>query len=470
MLALDHEHLHIWAREPSGRFVLQSGQGVAYRVYRNAEPLDELRAVLPPREADLLDIATVVYGSDRLAPRTWPNATADERVHQMNWARKLRLEVPVREPSYWQSKEISAALKAVLDELTGDSWEFVFVPAQKVQGRLVQMRHIEHNGRPVVLFSGGLDSLAGLLALVKNSQVGATLVSISSHSHLKHLQGDLVTALRKDFAGEFEQLQVKINHEKCDLHRQGRDQRARSFFYFVVAALTARRRGADAIHVLENGVTSLNLPINPLLTSTRATRTTHPLVLLAFERLVRGALDWATFRVELPHLRQTKAEMVLPFATARRSMIAATVSCARVREKKWCGTCTACLLRRQVLWAVGLRDLDEEEQKFYRCDIFRDFAQEDFAGHSNWYFLATLDHVGSILKDPTFVLDHPSILRVASAWAASRGIDPVQLLQELVEMHLRYAREWQSVFVRTGARYGELHKLALRSELIRSMA
>ncbi|MDA2915155.1 hypothetical protein MYX77_14610, partial [Acidobacteriia bacterium AH_259_A11_L15] len=62
-------------------------------------------------------------------------------------------------------------------------------------------------------------------------------------------------------------------------------QRSRSFLYASLATAVAGVFGLRRIRFYENGVVSLNLPISAQVIGARATRSTHPKALKAFERL-----------------------------------------------------------------------------------------------------------------------------------------------------------------------------------------
>lgn len=468
---------HRWVRDGvSGELFTILDKGEQYSLHRDITALNQFRSEIPAMEADLIDIASAVFGSDRLARR--PNGF---RAGSLHWARNIHLDVPVRNPDFWNESVNVGHLRDVLDELTGDAWSFDFYAS--VPAPIASQLRFRTKPQPVALFSGGLDSLAGVLDLVVRERNRALrLVSVSSNSHIQHLQAETIHALQQRTDALLDPFQFRINHRRPtlpsgtentstdervtsnkNLKEQGRRQRARSFFYFVIATILARRTQTDRIYVLENGVTSINLPINPVLSSTRVTRTTHPLVLLAFERFIKLVLNWPMFRVELPHLLKTKAELVAPYAAGYQDLIAKTVSCARVINGAWCGTCTACLLRRQVLWSVGLGELDTLEQKDRSLrDIFATFNDSNDDDDRRWYFLSTLDHVADLLQNPHIIASHPSVLLTAVAWSEARGLDASTLQESIVTLHKRYAGEWIDVLLHAAKRYGAIQELLSR--------
>lgn len=455
---------HVWRRDSHGRgFVLNGIESIpSSSVAQNMQTLDEFPAQLAVREADLLDIATVVFGTDRLTPRPTSDSQ-DPGAHFLDWRRELHVEVPVRDAAYWRTDSVRAAIERTLAELTDDTWKFEFVESQPPLRGSKQLRLLQpSDGRPVALFSGGLDSLAGTLSHARAHGQIPWLVSVASHTPTTRQQDNLIQLLQQHLRQTPEKLLFRINNEGLKPRDLAKRQRARSFLYFVVAALVARRVGTTDVMVFENGVTSLNLPISPILTSTRVTRTTHPLVLIAFEQMIRVVLEWPTFRMQSPHMYNTKAEMVGAVADAR-TLIAGTVSCARVRTGPWCGTCTACILRRQVLWASGLADLDREEcitrykdRHKRTVDIFGSFADGTIPDDRRWYFLATLDHASRMLRDRNTLASEPSLVLVARANALRAGTSPTEEMKKMIDLHARYALEWLNVLDRAQSSYPNL--------------
>jgi 7-cyano-7-deazaguanine synthase in queuosine biosynthesis len=451
---------HVWRRDEGGRgLVLASAAGVGAGVSRRVGTLHEFPAQLTPREADLLDIATAVFGSDRLAPRPPSDGRSGEGAHFLNWRREIRLEVPVRDLDFWAVDRNRAAIERTLAEMTDDTWQLTAYQSDPPAGAPRQLRLFRPvDGAPVALFSGGLDSLAGTLAHFEAHRRFPWLVSVASLSHTVERQRALVAALAAETGVMPEHIEFSVHNSGVEVRELGKRQRARSFLYLVLAALVARRVEATEVQVLENGVTSLNVPLSPFLTSTRVTRTTHPLVLLTFEALVREVLEWPAFRLTGPHLFETKAEMVRPIRRYA-SLIAQTESCARVRTGEWCGTCTACILRRQVLWEAGAEVVDHGERARYGTDIFARYDAKGLDAAQRWYFLATIDHVSRILHSPQSLLSEPSVVRVIAALCARGDRDPNALGSDIVRLHQRYADEWVRVLDRARADYPGLTPL-----------
>ncbi|MBV1710791.1 MAG: hypothetical protein KUA37_02135, partial [Desulfomicrobium sp.] len=119
---------------------------------------------VPDSFQDLLEIATYVYSADQAIPR----GADDVDSFGHGWRRDLHFIIPVRKPDFWNGDDIHQALRSTLGFLSDDNYHFEFVKlkeAQAFQGYL----KFDDDGRlfgypeQVVMFSGGLDSLAGAI-------------------------------------------------------------------------------------------------------------------------------------------------------------------------------------------------------------------------------------------------------------------------------------------------------------------
>jgi hypothetical protein len=70
-----------------------------------------------PIHHDLLVVSAAVEYADRRTPR---------RISR--WARDFNITVPVVEMATWQRPDVQASLRAALRHLTGDGWQFTFIP------------------------------------------------------------------------------------------------------------------------------------------------------------------------------------------------------------------------------------------------------------------------------------------------------------------------------------------------------
>lgn len=118
--------------------------------------LDGWRA---PREAlDLLLLGAMAYCADKTALRA---KAAD------GWTRNLDITIPVNDPKQWQGNSIGS----VLNFLTGDQWtvDTYKEPMSPIGGLKLVPDKLASVGPidAVCLFSGGLDSLTGVIDLLE---------------------------------------------------------------------------------------------------------------------------------------------------------------------------------------------------------------------------------------------------------------------------------------------------------------
>jgi hypothetical protein len=347
-------------------------------VFLNIEDIrEDLAETIPPRFLDLMEIAAYVYAGDQAVGRAKGGSlvvTEEDPELGRGWRRDLRFRIPVRQPDFWSAPEVRDTLTATLGFLSGDTYEFAYERLTKgapFQGRF------DFGGTPfdgdigdVILFSGGLDSLAGA---VQESLLDCRRILLVNHrSTEKHTKRhDRLVAGLNRLAGDAKPRHLRVRVNKKALLGKEFTQRSRSFLYASIGATVSDLLGLDRLRFYENGVVSLNLPLLPQVVGSRATRTTHPRVLDGFARLF-SLVKGKTFAVENPFLWKTKAEVVRVLAEAgAASLIADSRSCAKTREGSdehpHCGVCSQCVDRRFAILATGLGASDPAGR--YACDL-----------------------------------------------------------------------------------------------------
>jgi len=260
--------------------------------------------------------------------------------------------------------------------MSDDSYEFTFT---RLNQEPPVDRYFDHgpggltnfNPESVVLFSGGLDSLAGVVqeAFIENHRLA--LVSHRSSVKTAKRQRDLVDCINQIGEAPLFHIPVWI-HKGKELGREY-TQRTRSFLFSSLGAVIARIYDLWFIRLYENGVISLNLPISGQEIGARASRTTHPLVLKGFSELFSKLFN-GNFRVENPFIWKTKGEIVdLIVRAGYGDLIKYTSSCTHTWEmtKLWthCGRCSQCIDRRFAVLGTG--NADKEPAEMYRVDLLR---------------------------------------------------------------------------------------------------
>lgn len=331
-----------------------------------------LQSTISPRLVDFLEIASYVYSADCATSRgtAWSDDASTEP-----WARDFAFVIPVRDLAFWKSPEITHCLAEVLSFLSNDKYSFNFVPLERDRANQEYFAFGDKEDWPfysperVVMFSGGLDSLAGA---VETARRGEKLVLVSHRpvSTLASRQKRLFGEFQKEFPQQLLHVPVWIN--KSGRLGQESTQRTRSFLYSALGTVVAESVQAGGVRFFENGIVSLNLPVADEAIRARASRTTHPIAMELFTSLC-SAVTGRSFTVDNPYLFKTKTDVVQTLSTTRSAhLIPHTCSCAHSMFKpksQWhCGTCSQCIDRRFAIAAAGLLAHDSDSD--YVSDVF----------------------------------------------------------------------------------------------------
>lgn len=335
---------------------------------------------IDPQFLDLVEIAAYVYSADQATTRCRVDA---DRFGE-DWRRDFHFHIPVRSPALWKSPEVISALTDLLTFLSDDHFTFNFSPSKKKAGYEQQYLGFEnesHDGRAfdrVVMFSGGLDSLAGAMEEIlteKNRVVLVTHISTpKNNGFLASLKSQIASR-----AGQAKPHHVHVRASKVKRLGKEYTQRTRSFLFASFGATIARMLKLESLRFYENGVVSLNFPLSAQVIGARATRTTHPKVLQGFERLF-SAIGGGAFKVENPFLQDTKAGVIKRLAALGCSeMLQTSISCAhtweRTKQHTHCGMCSQCIDRRIAMVAADASAYDPLDR--YAHDIFIDDRPKD---------------------------------------------------------------------------------------------
>ena len=332
-----------------------------------------LLQTLRPRHTDLLEIASYIYAADSAVPRgvKWRDEGATE-----SWSRDFHFVIPVRDLTFWQQQKVNDSLCEVLEFLSDDTYKFEFV--QLTSDRPVE-HYLEINDEPswpflrpdrVLMFSGGLDSLAGAAETAARGE-NIVLVSHRSVSHLSSRQKRLIQGLKEKYPG------VKILHipvwvnKSSDLGREY-TQRTRSFLFCALGYVVADSIQANGVRFFENGIVSLNLPLADEVLRSRASRTTHPWEMQIMSDILCMVSE-RDFIVDNPFIFLTKKEVVEHLATAGAShLIGQSCSCThtmyQAKAQNHCGTCSQCIDRRIAIIAADQTEYDPVTD--YVSDVF----------------------------------------------------------------------------------------------------
>ena len=316
---------------------------------------------LPDRLLDLLEIASYVYCADRMTSRG-----ARDAVEYHSWSRTLEFVIRVRDEVFWNKPEVKKALSDALKFVTGDrEYRFDFQPGHSTSPTGLFDREefsvADEKDVSVILFSGGLDSLAGALERLINTDEQVCLVSHQSFQpSIIRTQEHLANALRSRFPN-------RVHHYRFRCSLKGirapeETQRSRSFLYTSVAFALAYAYKQNRFYVYENGVTSINFPRREDLANARASRTTHPQTIGLLQKFFSLFVD-EPFSIEIPFLWKTKTEVFESINdSGHPELIPSAVSCNKtfqnMGQATHCGECFQCVDRRIAAHASGSEDFD----------------------------------------------------------------------------------------------------------------
>lgn len=322
--------------------------------------LDQLmqREMYPSETAiDLAILAATVTAADTRISR--------QKDAQDSWSREIDLYMPVCDAELWSDN--AQLIERILRFLTGDIWRVSFRPRQKEMKSLIE-RHPKLLGATmdtVCLFSGGLDSFVGAIDLLEN---GKNPIFVSHYKDASTKSQEVCAAKLSKLYGDLgpRHIRANVSFDKNDLSGLGTETttRGRSFIFFALATLAADAiDGTTPIYVPENGLISLNVPLDPLRLGAWSTRTTHPFYMARWQEL----LDNLCLGAQLlnPYRFNTKGEMLSgsanPIFLAKNYNI--TISCSSITKGRWkkqppghCGYCTPCLVRRASIEAAFGKD------------------------------------------------------------------------------------------------------------------
>ena len=376
---------------------------------------DFVRSVyhLPDRCLDLLEIAAYVFAADRLTPRG-----SREAVEYQSWSRSFHFIVKVRDHELWRQSRVREALEASLCFATGDQgYEFTFQAGHSTpptnlfdsEGFLMEAdRELS-----IMLFSGGIDSLAGAVQRLEQTSDNVCLVSHLSQVGTIRTQRGLASALQRDYRGRVSTYQFKTHLQ--GVRSKEETQRSRPFLYGSIAFALAIAFGRDRFYICENGVTSLNFARRDDLFNARASRTTHPQTVGRLASLL-SIIAERPFAIEVPFLWHTKSDVVEYLKNSGRGhMLPSSVSCSRTYNSgpnaTHCGECFQCLDRRIGIYGADADGLDNES--LYAANIITssipstegkttavDYLRQA-ANFSNWnlhyFYNQTLDELQTLL-------------------------------------------------------------------------
>lgn len=308
---------------------------------------------------DLLAVAIAVYCADRVVMR-------DEGPD--GWTRHIQVDVPVRRPDRWDNDLLEQAISF----LTGDHWRLKLRCGQPHPGLRTTGRSLI-TPDAVALFSGGVDSLAGVCT---SRQAGETmaLASYYDEGSTGRLQKQLVATLGSDHPHC--QFRIEwVNRPRSTNRRNPKEptSRSRSLLFLALGLLVACAQGARRLQMAENGYIALNVPLHQGRIGSLSTRSAHPQFVDDLNQVI-GGTDLGV-QIDNPYLLMTKGEVAECLMQHASHVAWTTVSCAHPAAGRWrrqpfgnCGYCYPCIIRQAGFHRFGKDDTP------YLVDPFSDLG------------------------------------------------------------------------------------------------
>lgn len=386
---------------------------------------------------DFLDLGAIVYLADEMVDRA---QTSDY------WTRSIRCLVPVADPELWHSAE--SDLMDTLSLLSGDWWQFDFCRLDRSVPLRPHRQGLPDDCDAVCLFSGGTDSLLGAISLLESGRK-VLLVGHQAERQAASAQRALAAMLRELYPNQLHLLQcsmsrsVRRNTEFGLAPKTERSHRPRSFLFLTLGVAAAAKCGIDDVFMPENGLMTLNIPLQKSRTGALSTRTTHPLFMLRFLKLARDTVGF-NGSIRNPFITQSKTDLLRNLPSVLRPLLVRSNSCSRPSRFNYlrvrhCGYCVPCIHRR-----IALMEAQLDSAGDYAFDVFEDFVslprdkQQDFRAVVRF---AERVASASTAKLQTLILSQgyfPSDAGITIGVASDTGYSP------WVEMLRRWATDFLS--------------------------
>lgn len=327
----------------------------------NIEEYTRAVGTIDQRSAEFAYFTSVIYSCDRVVERDVPGGD--------RWTREIAVQIPVADPEKWSSA--SDLCKLVVEFLTGDVWHFDFIAAETplISQELLRQRHKFRrrpniHGDAVSLFSGGLDSLVGVIDWLEDNPTGRLILASTYDSQAENARVDqrrVVSHLEKQYSWRVQHFTARTG-----VCTEGQDTNFRSrSLAFIGNAVLAASFLVDGTPIIipENGGIAINYPLTPARRGSLSTRTVHPFFLDNLGRLIN--MIGLNNTLNNPYGLQTKGEMMQQCRndTFLQATYANSASCGKRGHKEhWenkhasqCGACIPCLFRRAAVHKIGFR-------------------------------------------------------------------------------------------------------------------
>lgn len=395
-----------------------------------------------PTAYDALVVAAAVEFCDRSLSRS-----------SMNWGRRFSVSLPVHDPGRWSESKVEKSLTEALNLLTGDDWNFEFRPRKIAADSPPQDRmRFPSNAEAVMAFSDGMDSCA--VAGIENKRLGNRLIRV----RVGNKKNDISKKERLKIPFTSLPYTVKLD----DGRNAENSARSRGFKFGVVSAVAAYLIDAPAIIVPESGQGALAPVLLPVGQGYEDYRS-HPAFTALIERFFKALFGYQV-QYQFPRLWMTKGETLREFVDlcGTEARWEKTRSCWQQSrqvpvsgERRQCGICAACILRRLSVHSASL----SESPKNYVWESLRSVSWEEGAAKDFNNFTPALreyaiagvlhfEHLATLCGSTQYELIKRQRTNELAISLSKPHADIAQSLDRLLQKH---ANEWSAFTDELGA-------------------
>lgn len=336
---------------------------------------------------DFYLLGIIIYGIDCLLKRYYYSYDG--------WSREISVEIPVFEKDLWASKVDD--INELLTFLTGDHWNVSFKNLGQI--KVYQKGKREKKNRSfdykdyasVSLFSGGLDSLTGVIDAIssinKNQKILLASHYDSNSGGPNKDQVSLYNELVNIYPDKIDWVQTQVSIFRADKNgiyiEAENSYRSRSLLFISIAALLLSEcENSNELLIPENGSISLNHPLTKSRSSSLSTRTTHPHYLNKLQEIL---IDLGiAVKIKNPFEFKTKGEVIDECKDLKtlKKIYSKSVSCGKRGHRfHWdnpvgtdhCGVCMPCIYRR-----AGLHKAKVDDQLYGSDFLTKAKTKNDF--------------------------------------------------------------------------------------------
>lgn len=382
---------------------------------------------------DVLLLAASVEFCDKFARR-----------RKTSWGRKICVRIPVHSLSTWNRAEVKGALINALAFLTGDCWEIEFYSRKEAAiSPRQQTFALNVERKAVMAFSEGVDSLAVSSLYMEQHGVGS-LIRVRVGGSQKSIPK------RTPFIATPFKVKPPGRHHEPSV-------RSRGFKFSIISGVAAHLAGICTVIVPESGQGSLG-PALMSLGQIYPDYRNHPAFFKLMQKFLFNLLG-RSIEFHIPRIWKTKGETVKDYLSTQQgkaNLLTDTRSCwqdgrwvSLDGERRQCGVCAACLLRRLSFHTAGV----QEPAATYiwddlNIDSFEKGALKEIESARlstmREYAIAGVSHMSDLANSKEQLGHNQALDRHAHEIGAALNLNNDKVRQEIENMISRHAQEWNA--------------------------